>query len=161
VTLDDLLIPYWAFMLGGSAFVLWKGCVPERYGVGTIITMTVFQGTMEVVNPSRFIYVDAASLGADMIGFLGFGIVALHARRVWPLWAVALQIIALSAHYSRWASLSISPGAYSIMRTAPTAMIVALMLGATILLRRRGRQGYRDVPWQDWSAIARLRRAEL
>jgi hypothetical protein len=54
LTLDDLLIPYWAFMIGGAAFVLWKGSAPERYGVGTIITMAVFQITMEVVNPSKF-----------------------------------------------------------------------------------------------------------
>ncbi len=160
MTLDDLQIPYWAFMLGASAFVLWKGSAPERYGVGTIITMAVFQITMEVVNPSRFVNVDAASLGADMIGFLGFGIVALHARRVWPLWAVALQMIALAAHYSRWASVSISPGAYSIMRTAPTAIIVALMLAATVSLLRWRRRGYSDVPWQDWSAIERARQAK-
>jgi hypothetical protein len=74
---------------------------------------------------------------------------------------VALQIIALSAHYSRWASLSISPGAYSIMRTTPTAIIVALMFGAAISLLRRSRRGYSDIPWQDWSAIAHFRRAEL
>lgn len=159
MSLDALLIPYHAFMLGGSAFVIWKGLAPERYGVGTIVTMAIFQIVMEIVTPSRFINVDAASLGADLIGFLGFGVLALHARRVWPLWAVALQIIALCAHFSRWASISMSPGAYSIMRTAPTALIVALMLGATIVCLRRRRQGSIDAAWQNWSAIAEMRRS--
>lgn len=161
MNLEFLLIPYWAFMLGASTFVLWKGGAPERYGVGTIVAMAIFQITMEVVTPSRFINVDAASLGADLIGFIGFGVLALHARRVWPLWAVALQMIALSAHYSRWASISMSPNAYSIMRTAPTAIILALMLGATILCLLKRRKGYSDTAWQDWSAIAEMRRGSV
>lgn len=157
MTLNDLLIPYQIFMLAACAFVLWKGCTPERYGVGTIVAMAIFQLTMEVVTPSRFINVDAASLGSDLIGFIGFGVLALHARRVWPLWAVALQIIALCAHYSRWASISMSPGAYSIMRSTPTAIIVVLMLGGTILCLLNRRKGFSDTAWQDWPGIAEMR----
>lgn len=161
MTLNDLLIPYQLFMLGSSAFVLARGGAPERYGVGTIICMAIFQIIMEVVTPSRFINVDAASLGADLIGFLGFGVLALHARRVWPLVAVALQMIALCAHYARWASLEMSPAAYSIMRNVPTTTIVALMLLATISCSLKRRRGWTDMPWQDWSEIQRLRSAEL
>lgn len=160
MTLNDLLIPYQLFMLGAAAFVLAKGGAPERYGVVTIICMAVFQIIMEVVTPSRFINVDAASVGADLIGFLGFGVLALHARRVWPLFAVALQIIALSAHYARWASLEMSPAAYSVMRNIPTTTIVALMLAAAISCTVKRRRGRIDIPWQNWSEIRRLRSIE-
>ncbi|MGE4404342.1 hypothetical protein [Pseudomonas sp.] len=156
--MNQLLIPYQIFMLGASAFVLWKGCAPERYGVGTIFAMAVFQIIMQAVTPSRFVNVDAASLGSDLIGFIGFSVIALHARRVWPLWATALQIIALCAHFSRWASISMSKGAYLIMRGVPTAAIVVLMIIATILCILRRQRGSDDGAWQDWSAIAELRR---
>jgi len=157
VTLNDLLIPYQLFMLASSTFVLAKGGAPERYGAVTIICMAVFQIIMELVNPSRFINVDGASLGADLIGFFGFGVLALHARRVWPVIAVALQMIALCAHYARWASLDMSPAAYSIMRNIPTTTIVALMLAATITSTLKRRRGWIDMPWQNWSEIRRLR----
>lgn len=161
MTLNDIVMPYATFMLLTLVFVLWKGAVPERLGVASIIAMGAFQLSVERVLPSKFVAVDVSSLGADLIGFLAFGAIALHARRIWPLWATALQLLCLGAHFARWASISVSREAYAVTRGAPTALILLLMLGATLLCIRARRRGQLDRPWQDWGDIARQRGAPL
>lgn len=155
--LSQLVLPYQVFMAATFVVVLWKGGAPERLGVASIVAMAAYQLTMERIVPSQFTSVDVASLGADIIGFICFGTLALYARRIWPLWAAALQLLCLSAHFARWASLSVSREAYALIRGAPTASILILMLGATILCIASRRRGETDPPWQDWAAISRKR----
>lgn len=157
VDLNVLVLPYATFMGVTLILVLWKGGAPERWGVASIVAMAAYQLTMETIIPSQFTSVDVASLGADLIGFVAFGVLALYARRIWPLWAAALQLLCLCAHFARWASLSVSPNAYALIRGAPTAMILVLMLGATVLCVLSRRRGQRDLPWQDWASLAQKR----
>lgn len=155
--LNQLVFPYQIFTTSTLIVVLWKGGAPERYGVATIVAMAVYQLTMETIIPSRFTNVDVASLGADIIGFVGFGALALHARRIWPVWAAALQVICLSAHAARWLSLAISQEAYALTRGVPTAVILVLMLGATVQCIISRRRGEADPQWQDWARLKRKR----
>lgn len=161
MTLSDVAIPWATFMALSLLFILWKGGAPERLGVASIVALGVFQLTVEMLFPSKFVTVDVSSLGADIIGFLGFGALALHARRIWPLWATSFQLLCLGAHFARWASISISREAYAVARGAPTALIILLMLGATMLCIRARRRGQVDRPWQDWGDIARQSDAPL
>jgi hypothetical protein len=155
--LSQLILPYEIFMAVTLILVLWKGGLPERCGVAAIVAMAVDQLTMEQFIPSRFTSVDVASLGADLIGFVAFGSLALYARRIWPLSAAALQVLCLSAHFARWASFSVSQEAYALIRGVPTALILVLMLGATALCIISRKRGQRDLPWQDWVSLAHKR----
>lgn len=157
MTLSDVAIPWATFMSLTLVFVLWKGGWPERLGVASIVALGVFQLSVEALVPSRFVSVDVSSFGADLIGFVAFGAIALHARRIWPLWATALQLLCLGAHFARWASISISREAYAVARGAPTALIILLMLGATLLCIRARKRGQIDRPWQDWRRLAQER----
>jgi hypothetical protein len=157
MSLSDVAMVWAIFMSFSLLFILWKGAAPERLGVASIFALGVFQLSVERLMPSKFVTVDVSSLGADLIGFLAFGMIALHARRIWPLWATAFQLLCLGAHFARWASISISREAYAVLRGAPTAMAILLMLGATLLCISARKRGLIDRPWQDWDQIARGR----
>ncbi len=154
MSLNQLVIPYATFMAVSLGAVAWRGGAPERLGAVVMVVMVAFQMTMEKFIPSEFNNVDISSLGTDIIGLVGFGAIALHARRMWPLWATALQIVCLGAHFSRWASITMSPVAYALIRSVPTAVILLLLLAATVRCVVARRRGQVDVPWQDWSMLA-------
>lgn len=154
-----------AFMLllaFSVSFAIWKGGAPERVGGLLILGMLVWQYTAESIVPSRFTIVDPVPLITDMAGFLGFGFLALQARRFWPLWATSLQLLSLSAHFARWADLEVAPLVYALMRAAPTfGAMIALSCGTVLHLQRLRRHGC-DPSWQNWAqAPARSGRSPM
>lgn len=142
---------YFLILVLSIALALWKGGAPERIGAVVFILMAIVQAVVMQVLPSRFDRVDPDSLVTDLIGFFGFGYLAIEARRIWPIWATSLQVLSLSAHFARWADVAIPPLVYAIMRGAPTfGAAIAILLGTILHLRRLGRHGS-DPSWQDWS----------
>ncbi|MCT2398846.1 hypothetical protein [Novosphingobium mangrovi (ex Huang et al. 2023)] len=130
---------------------LWKGGAPERVGASIILAMWGLQAGGEHFLPSGFVAVDPFSLLSDLIGFVGFGYLAVEARRIWPLWAASLQILSLSAHFARWADLSIHPMVYALMRGTPTfGAMIAIFIGTVLHRTRLQGRGY-DPSWQNWS----------
>lgn len=136
----------------GIAF--WRGGGPERYGAAVLAAMFVVQGTMFQIVPSGFYSVDPVPLVTDIIGFAGFGAIAMNARRIWPLWAAALQLLAVSAHFARWADLAIHAQVYAFMRSGPTFLALIALFAGTVLHRVRQRRWGFDPAWQDWSVIS-------
>ncbi|WP_188770112.1 hypothetical protein [Novosphingobium endophyticum] len=133
------------------ALAAWKGGVPERLGALVIVVMAVVQWIAILFDPSEFVSVDPASLITDAVGAVGFGILAVQARRIWPIWAASLQLLSLSAHFARWADIGVPPFVYALMRGAPTFLVlIALLLGTILHMMRLKRHGA-DPSWQDWS----------
>ncbi|SFG14396.1 hypothetical protein SAMN05518801_10871 [Novosphingobium sp. CF614] len=130
---------------------IWKGGAPERAGGFLIFGMCVWQVGAVRVLPSHFTSVDPISLSTDVTGTIGFGFLALQARRIWPIWATSLQILSLSAHFARWADIGIPPFVYAVMRGAPTFGAMIAMLAGTVLHLRRVRRHGCDPSWQNWS----------
>lgn len=142
---------YFLILVLSIGLALWKGGTPERIGAAVFILMALVQAVVMQVLPSRFDRVDPDSLVTDLIGFLGFSYLAIEARRIWPIWATALQVLSLSAHFARWADVAIPPLVYAIMRGAPTfGAAIAILAGTILHLRRRHRHGC-DPSWQNWS----------
>lgn len=132
-------------------FAVWKGGAPERWGAGVIVAMTLTQAASMWLHPSRYIAVDPGPLLTDLVGMAGFAVLALEARRVWPIWATSLQLLSLSAHFARWADIAIPPQVYAVMRSAPTfGALVAIFIGTVLHLHRMRRRGF-DLSWQNWS----------
>jgi len=144
------------FLLLVIALVLafWRGGAPERCGAGVVLAMVLVQFGGESVLPSSFRSVDPTSLMADAVGTAGFGVLALQARRIWPLWATSLQLLSLSAHFARWADIGIPPTVYAVMRGTPTFLALAAIAIGTILHLWRERRHGDDPSWQDWSRVA-------
>ena len=152
MTLADFLQPaFFALMLASLGLALWKGGEPERAGALVLVAMWALQSLGVNFLPSRFIAVDPVAFLSDLVGTLGFGAIALNARRFWPLCATALQVLSLSAHFARWADLAIPKLVYALMRSGPTFVVLSVLLIGTVLhLRRLHRDGV-DRSWQDWS----------
>lgn len=124
---------------------------PERAGALVFVLMAAVQALVMHFFPSHFVRVDPDSLITDLIGFAGFGYLALEARRFWPLWATSLQVLSLSAHFARWADIGIHPMVYAVMRGAPTfGVAIAIFIGTLLHLQRLRRHGC-DLSWQNWS----------
>lgn len=148
---EDERLAFFLLLPLSLALAIWKGGAPERYGALVIIAMAVVQRAAIQFVPSQFVDVDPASLVSDAIGTIGFGVLAVQARRVWPIWAASLQLLSLSAHFARWADIGVPPFVYALMRGAPTFLVLMALLLGTVLhmirLRRRGA----DRSWQNWS----------
>lgn len=142
-----------AVLLGALLLALAKGGAPERRGALVLIAMAVWQYSASFFVPPRFMATDDISLIGDAIGLTGFAFIALHARRIWPIWASAFQLLSLSGHFARSVELSFDPLIYAWMRTLPTAgAILALISGTVAHIRRQRRYGA-DPSWQDWARI--------
>lgn len=140
-------------LLGALLLAFAKGGEVERRGALVLIAMAVWQYSASFVVPPRFVATDDISLIGDVIGLCGFALIALDAKRIWPIWASAFQLLSLSGHFARSVELSFPPIVYAWMRTLPTAgAILALIVGTLWHLWRVKRYGA-DPSWQDWSQI--------
>jgi hypothetical protein len=143
----------WAFfglLILSTSLALWKGEMPERLGGLVILEMTVLQFVSTAFEPRTYFEVDLASVVVDLLGLSGFAAIAIHARRVWPLWAAALQLLSLMSHAVRETDRDAGALVYVAMKSGPTFMVlVALLMGTTVQILRR-RRGQADSPWKDW-----------
>lgn len=147
-------IAFFLLLTVSVGLALWKGGAPEKGGVIVILTMAVFEALAINIIPSRFDAVDPGPLLSDLIGALGFGFLAIQAFRIWPLWATALQLLSLAAHFARWADIAVPKIVYALMRGMPTFMVfVVLLIGTILHMARLRRRGY-DPSWQNWSRAA-------
>lgn len=145
---------YFLLLAASIGLGLWKGGAPERIGSLILLTMTIFQVMVMQVLPSRFVAVDFGPFASDCIGAAGFAYLAIEARRIWPLWAAALQVLSLSAHFARWADIHIPPLVYAVMRSGPTFGVIMIILAGTALHLIRLRRHGCDPCWQNWSRVA-------
>lgn len=127
------------------------GGEPERYGA-IIIGLSFVLGLVrrEFVG-LRTVDTDPFGLSIDILAFAGLVAIALYARRVWPIWASSLQLLAVTAHLARAFEISIMPLAYGLMRAAPTYIIWIVLAFATLNHMRTRRVGVNLPAWKRWS----------
>lgn len=134
-----------------------RGGAPEVAAASILIGAFLFQAACYALAPPRFIQVDGVSLLTDLICLIGFGWLALDAKRIWPLWATAFLLVGTASHIARLIELEIEPLAYSIMRTTPTACVMILMALGSLTHRHRLRRYGEDSAWTDWERVMRSR----
>ena len=132
------------------SFAFAKGGGPEKVGALVIATMTAIQLGCLLIEPQRFYSVDVASVIVDAYGVIGFGAIALYAKRAWPIWATSLQILSLSSHFARQVDAGVSPMVYGIMKSSPTFLVLFALLVGTLAHTRRLRLHGGDPGWMDW-----------
>jgi len=147
---DPKILTFVAVLLLSTSVAFVRGGGPERWGALVIVTMMAIQYGSLVVEPQRFHSVDLVSVVVDTYGVIGFGTIALYARRVWPLWATSLQILSLSSHFARQVDAGVSPMVYGLMKSSPTFFVLVALLVGTAAHRRRLRLQGRDPGWMDW-----------
>jgi hypothetical protein len=119
-----------ALRLGGGA---------ERAGAILLLLMVAFRFATRALHAPVFASVDPFGLATDLIGFGGFTWNVWHAKRYWPLWAAALQLLSLGGHFARFANYEVEPLVYAVMKSAPTFLASIALLTGTVLHWRRTR----------------------
>ena len=128
----------------------WRGGSPEKWGAASLVAMTALQVAGTAAIGWRLGAIDWVALTVDLVGFAAFTAIALFARRVWPLWASALQLFSLTTHFVRASIFFIHPIVYWLMKSAPTFGICLILIAATYLHRRRLIRDGGDPSWTVW-----------
>ena len=133
------------------SFALVKGGPPEKT-VAWIILLQVLVGLVgHQLASFHYSKIDVVSALTDFIGLVSFFLVAIFARKAWPLWVTSLQLIALMAHAIRGLDIPIHQIAYAIIRWAPSDLIpMTLIIGTANHLRKK-RRGDNSPSWRSWS----------
>lgn len=138
------------FLLASIVVAVAWGGPPEKWGAMTLTVMTALQVAGMSALGARFGMIDWVAFTVDLVGFSSFTAIAFFARRIWPLWASALQLFSLTTHFVRLVAVHIHPAVYWLMKSAPTLGICLLLIGASVLHRRRLRSNGPDASWKDW-----------
>jgi hypothetical protein len=136
VVILSLLLAFTAIALAAGF-----GGIPERFGAAIIALMAILGLVGQMVLPPRYGSVDPAGLAQDLLAFIGFSSIGIYSKRVWPLWAAALQLLSVGAHFVRALEIPVRPIVYAWMKSGPTwGVLLILIIGTMINYRRRRRQ---------------------
>lgn len=131
------------------------GALPERRGaVALLILILLGLARLGLGGPAKGT-LDLIGLSLDLGALLFFGHLALHAWRVWPIWAASLQLLAVFAHIVRVLEIEMDPLAYLIMRSGPSYFMALTLLIGTISQVRLTLAGVNRPCWRDWSQPSR------
>ncbi len=133
-----LVLAFHGLMVATLAFAWIAGGRAERAGVLLVAGMAAFSWLSQAISYSRFATIDPLALVQDFVGFAGFMYIGLRARRFWPLWAAAMQLLSLAAHFARGLKSEVDPMVYALMKSVPTLVVcLAIAAGAALYRRRR------------------------
>ena len=110
---------------------------PERRGASIIVIMAVIGLLGQSILPPRYGSVDPTRLLQDGVAFFGFSYIGINSKRIWPLWAAALQLLSVGAHFVRALEIPVRPIVYAWMKSGPTWGVLVLLIAGTIVSRRR------------------------
>lgn len=145
----QVIVLFYALLVLSVLAALWKGGAPERTGAAIIVVALALQLIGLTLVPPHLHTVDPVAVAIDALATVSFGALSLHALRVWPIWATALQILSLSSHFAQRIEPS-HPGIYITMKSGPTLAVLAVLLLGTIFHRRRLRLYGSDPSWTEW-----------
>ncbi|UAB78963.1 hypothetical protein INR77_04495 [Erythrobacter sp. SCSIO 43205] len=157
--LDARIWPVFAIALGllGMSFTL--GGKPERWGICVLIFMLIAQGMIVsfFTGGIYFSDIDPASLTADVVGLAGFTVILCNARRLWPIAAFALQLLAVLGHFLQSISEMVAY-TYVTFKSYPTMSIVIIVAIAALAHQWRLRAKGEDPDWVPYTEYAKFRR---
>lgn len=135
---DVLLGVFYSTMALALLFAWWKGGAPEQAGALLIFVSSLTQWVLsETLLQPRYASIDLLPLAIDLLGLVGFAWIGFFAKRYWPLWASALQLLSVAGHFVRALDPAMAPWAYSLMKTTPTYFIFVTLIVGTALQWRR------------------------
>lgn len=144
------LVVFFGLLILSVALALVRGGKPEKAGALIILGMVVLQFASLALKPSVYNEVDVASVVVDGVGAVAFTMLAVHAMRVWPIWAASLQILSLTSHFARNIDSREEPLVYVAMKSGPTFLVIVALLLGTLAHIRRVRINGSDPGWKVW-----------
>jgi hypothetical protein len=146
---NQAIILFYALLVLSVSAALWKGGAPERTGAAIVIGTLALEWVGRAFVPPDFNSIYPVAVIIDAVATASFGALSLYARRAWPIWATALQLLSLTSHFAQGIEPS-HPGIYLTMKSGPTLMVLLVLLFGTGFHRRRLRRYGRDLAWMGW-----------
>ncbi|MCJ2182043.1 hypothetical protein MTR62_04900 [Novosphingobium sp. 1949] len=125
-------------------FAMLRGGAPERLLSGLMVAMFLVHRLYHLAAHGSVMFgaVNMGHFAIDLVMLADFGVIALYANRVYPLWMAAAQLIAVIAHVYLLVPAIAVRYAYDVMTITPSYMqVVFLALGLGSYVRRHGRSG--------------------
>ena len=151
----DYLIYYralfqYAIIFGLAVYAWFRGDAPERLATLVLPGMIALDivNQLTLARNTAFETVEIGDLAIDGLALIAFAALAIMANRIYPLWLLGAQLIAVMMHFVRDISAGMEGGVYFILTRAPSYIqMVALLAGVYCHRRRIARYGsYR--PWR-------------
>ncbi|WP_340588349.1 hypothetical protein [Erythrobacter alti] len=135
-----------------AALAIWawfRGEAPERQ-IGLIFVAAIALQIIyrQFVPQTLSREIEVPYLMLDILMFVAFSSVALRANRIYPLWILAAQLIAVLMHFQRGVLEEMAPLAYWVLIRLPSYLqMLAFAIGVWKQSRRKAR-GLQSRPWR-------------
>jgi hypothetical protein len=146
------LVFFYLLLLVCCGYALLRGGGPERigaaiYAIGTGLTVLARSEAAR-----RYGSVEFGALVVDVAALVAFLVLALFARRLWPLWMTAFQLIGTAAHFAKLADPEMIRWAYAFLLGVWSYPMLLLLALGTFNHRRRLKRNGTDPSWSTSSA---------
>ena len=134
----------YAIIFGLAGYAWFRGDMPERLATLVLPGMIALDivNQLTLARNAAFETVEFGDLVIDGLALIAFAALAIKANRIYPLWLLGAQLIAVMMHFLRDISVGMEGGVYFILTRAPSYIqIVALMAGLYCHRRRIARYG--------------------
>ncbi|WP_191228999.1 hypothetical protein [Aurantiacibacter xanthus] len=141
---NSRIIAQHVVIFGLAIYAYLRADAPERIATSVLPAMIVLQYVNQIVFPEGGSYeaIEIGDLVIDSLALVVFAGLAIRANRIYPLWLLGAQLIAVMMHFLRDISAGMEGGVYFILTRAPSYIqIVALMAGLYCHRRRIARYG--------------------
>lgn len=148
------MIFFYVLLLVCCGYALLRGGAPERigaaiYAVGTGLTVVALQEAA-----IRYGSVEVGALIVDMAALIAFLVLALRARRFWPLWIAALQAVGTAGHLAKLADPELMRWAYAFLLGIWSYPMLLLLAIGTYNHQQRLRRFGSDPAWSPHKVAA-------
>jgi len=145
------LIVFYLLLLVCCGYALLRGGAPERigaaiYAIGTALTVLTYRAWAQ-----RFGAVEVGIMALDLATTVALLVLALRARRWWPLWVTALQAVSTVGHLAKLADPQMIRWAYAFLLGIWSYPILAIIAFGTFNHQRRLKRFGSDPSWSSFS----------
>ena len=145
-------------LLLAIGFGWWRGGAPERLFAAILAAIFVLDRIGHALFAGHPSDIANLHLVIDFAALPAIAVIAIEARRFWPIFALSLQLLSASSHVGRFLDQASIQLPVTIGSIVPfPAMCMTLVVGTFAHARRLRRRGY-DPSWRRSSARATKKR---
>lgn len=118
-----------ALTVAVGLFAFWKGDEPEKIGAGSYVFL--WFATILIQKDRGISNLPWSMFALDTIMLVVLGALAWKSRRTWPVWASALQLLAVASHVMVFVDLRPSMTAfYTVLNIASYGVLLCIAVGS-------------------------------
>jgi hypothetical protein len=142
---------FYLLLLACCGYALLRGGAPERIGASIFAVGTGLTVLARHEAATRYGSVEAGVLIVDVAALIAFLVLALLARRLWPLWITAFQAIGTAGHLAKLADPEMIRWAYAFLLGIWSYPMLLLLALGTFNHQRRLKRFGEDKSWSSSS----------